>query len=120
MADAFPWILVAVLVLLAVLALGYWLWKKGKKRKTNYKTFFYIGIAWMAMGLSLALGLGQPSYYGLFAMGAVFAVLGWLNRGKWKEDESCCCWPAGKWGWLLLGILVLALLALAYFEMAKP
>lgn len=92
MVDAFPWILVAVLAAVVVLGLVYFFWKKGKAHKPAYKTWFYIGIVWMAMGLPLATALKQPPYYGFFVIGVVFAVLGWLNRDKW-EDEKSCCWP---------------------------
>ena len=119
-----PWVILAVGALIILLAVLFWYWKKGKKHTPDYRALFYIGIVWMALGLPYGALFGYPEdgfvNYGFFAMGAVFTVLGLVNKNKWGKHK--------KWGELstkerkfktalIIGLLALVILGLVAYSM---
>lgn len=113
MADKIPWILAGVLALVVLLGAVFWYAYRGKKRpETNYKTLFFVGLCWLAIGVPLGnMALG--------GIGIVFIAMGLANRDKWKGEKS--------WGklseeerkrklWLTVALLALVVLgAIAFF-----
>ena len=72
---------IGILVLLLLLAVAFLVFKKKKKAEPDYYTFFIMGIIWLGAGIPLG-------NYALSAMGAVFMVVGLLNRDKWKKQKK--------------------------------
>lgn len=79
--------------------------------ETNYRAFFIMGLAWLAIGVPLK----NP---GLYGMGTVFTIVGILNRDKWGQER----------GWsdlsleerrlklfLVIGLTILLLLGVAVY-----
>jgi len=117
LADAIPWILVGVLALVVVLGIVFWrVYRSKKNPETNYKTLFYVGIVWLAIGLPMG-------NFALWGMGMVFIAVGLANRGKWKDEK-----PWGKLSeaerraklWLIAaGLVVLVLGTIAFFYLGS-
>jgi LPXTG-motif cell wall-anchored protein len=90
--DTVPWILVAIGLL--VLLLGVVVWKRRKKPgPTDYRSYFIMGIVWIASGVILFLlpwllyGEEFNSVGSFFlAIGLGYAVVGLINRDKWGRQ----------------------------------
>jgi hypothetical protein len=96
-----PWILIAVLVgLLVVAGLVVVLVAAGKRREQgvapDYRTFFILGITWLPLGITLSAATDNPGFLGLGGMGLVFLVLGLANRDKWQDTPTWSDVPSGE------------------------
>jgi hypothetical protein len=78
--SAIPWILIAVGVFLILFIFLVFLLIKKKKRAPDYYTFFIVGIIWLPIGIA-------TGNHALSAMGVVFAIVGLINKKKWKENR---------------------------------
>ena len=60
--------------------------KPGKKheRGTDYRVFFILGICLMGLGISLTSAVG-PAFISFLGVGAVFMMIGLVNRDKWRN-----------------------------------
>lgn len=74
-----PWLLIAILVMLVLLALV--AWKSKNKKPTDYYSFFVMGIIWTAIGIPM-------DNYALSAMGVVFLIVGLVHKDEWKKNRS--------------------------------
>ncbi len=99
------WIITSIIIILLIfLAVVFYMKKKNKDMKTDYRTFLYMGLAWLAIGLPF-------KNQSLLIMGFVFTVLGLAHKKEWGEN-------AKKWSDLskeekvLKGILIAILLIL--------
>ena len=90
--DTVPWILVSIGLL--VLILGVVVWKRRKERRPmDYRSYFTMGIVWIASGLILSLlpwmlhgeEFGSTGLFFL-AMGLGYAIVGLINRDKWGKQ----------------------------------
>lgn len=54
----------------------------------NFKAAFFAGIFLALFGIFVALTSGWKSGIGAIAMGIIFAVLGIVNKSKWKKFNS--------------------------------
>ena len=68
-------VLVILGVLFTVIAL-----KSKKKRPIDYYTFFVIGIIWIPFGIIF-------ENYAFLTIGLIFAIIGLVNKDKWKENR---------------------------------
>jgi len=98
--NEFPWILMAIVIGLIVALLVAIFYKKTKKEghEPDYRTFFNMGIIWIAIGIPLYLSSDSIA---LLALGFIFLIAGWANKDKWKEPHKPS--PQTK---KVLGILV--------------
>lgn len=71
-------ILIAI-ILLAVVAIAM---RKKNKLPPDYKSFFYIGLMWMAVGL-----VAMRDNYFFFIMGAAFTVIGLSHKKDWEKNH---------------------------------
>jgi uncharacterized membrane protein SirB2 len=71
-------ILVIILAVVAIVA------QRKTRRPPDYRTFFIIGVIWLAIGIPI-------KSYAMSALGLILATLGLANRKKWKETST-------KWG----------------------
>lgn len=112
-----PWILISIAVLLAILVILAIVVKmntKKKHRKTDYYSWFIIGIVWLCAGVPL-------KNYALSVIGLVFMVLGLTHKKEWKKNRVR--WSdlddqerkARIWIMVVLGLLVLVGLAIFLF-----
>lgn len=82
-----------LIVVALVLLVTYSIWKRRKEGRlspASYRIFFITGLAWLFMGsaiMALSLYLGMPLLYAmpLLALGAVYLIIGLLNRNKWGQ-----------------------------------
>jgi len=80
------------LVVTLVAAVLYITWRKRKEGKlspTNYRAFFMMGLVWFIVGsalMAVSALLGVPILYAmpLFALGAIYLIIGLLNKDKWR------------------------------------
>ena len=66
--DSIIWILIAIFTIIVILAFLAILATKGKKRPTDYYSFFIMGILWTGAGIPLKL-------YPLSVMGIIFLMI---------------------------------------------
>lgn len=78
--NPFPIIAIILgLVIVALLVVMLVVYKyKGDRPETDYRVFFILGVTWLPIGIAIA----NPGFWG---MGAVFLVVGLLNRDKWQS-----------------------------------
>ncbi len=103
-----PWILIAILVLLVLLAVVSIYAKKHYNRPADYYNLFIMGIIFTGAGIAV---MQNP---GMWILGIVFMVVGLANKDKWKKNRRT--WkdlPKGErklvmWLTIILGVLALA------------
>ena len=76
MTETFAYIALALLLIfLLVAAIVYW--KRKKLKEIDYRTFLYMGIAWLAIGLGYWLWRGGDILEnGMVGLGAAFLIAG--------------------------------------------
>lgn len=76
-------VLLMIFTLMLVLILGVLFLMKGLSKKekieVDYYLLFILGIIWLVIGL-----FGN---WGLFAIGLLFFIFGWVHRDKWEEER---------------------------------
>ena len=75
-----PWILISIGVLILLLGVLAFLFQRKKKHKPDYYVFFIMGVIWLPIGFAM-------KNYALSAMGLIFAIVGFLNKDKWKKNH---------------------------------
>ena len=59
--------------------------KKTKKSQgQNYYAFFILGICFLPLGIIFTLSTDNFGFLGLTALGAVYTIIGYKNKDKWK------------------------------------
>ncbi len=81
--------IVVLAVILAVLVAFIILRRKTKKELTgtDYRYFFYMGIAYLAVGAGLSIAFpADISYFNFFTiLGIIFTAMGFSNIDKWRK-----------------------------------
>lgn len=72
---------------LLVLAVA-WKAKKSKAQKTNYQTFFIMGICFLSLGIVLSLTTGNPGLIGIAGIGAFYMAMGLSRMEKQKKARK--------------------------------
>lgn len=54
---------------------------RNKKYKPNYRFFFIIGLTWIPLGIATENNV-------FTIVGAVFTIVGFINRSKWKDERK--------------------------------
>lgn len=75
-----PWIILAIIILLAIIGIAVLAISKKKEHKPDYYTFFVMGIIWLGAGIPLEM-------YPLSAMGLIFMITGLIHKDKWKKNH---------------------------------
>ena len=118
---AVPWIMITVLILLiifgiiaAVVATSNK--KKGIKRKTDYYTFFIIGITWLPFGILMTIMDPDTSIGNIFTiLGLVYAIIGLSHKDQWKKNRKPYIIQNAKLRWaVVLGLLFLLALGIIF------
>lgn len=118
------WVIIAVavlIVLLLVLAIIF----RDKNHKTDYHSFFIMGIIWVAAGIPFMVSADSPA---LFILGLIFMAIGLVHHKDWKKNIKDRHAHLKKMSqkekkrhrilrWVMFGVLVLGLaaLVLTYF-----
>lgn len=86
------WVLISVTILLIVVALTAAMFiirkRKGVELKgTDYRAFFYIGIAYLILGIALSFVFPQEvDFLNFFVfLGIIFTAMGLGNIDKWRK-----------------------------------
>lgn len=85
--SAIPWILISVGVLIGILAIVAVFATKGKKRPTDYYSFFVMGIIWLPFGIIMSLTNDLPIGNIFILLGLTYSIIGLLNKDKWKKNR---------------------------------
>jgi hypothetical protein len=116
----FPWVMVAILVLLVLFgAIAIINRKKIKKKPTDYYNLFVIGITWLPLGIILmANDVSIGPFF--FFVGLIYMSIGLTNKDKWKKNHM----PFNKLSkekkrkklivWIIFGVLILIGLLVFY------
>lgn len=99
-----PWILIALVLLLALCIVAVVVTRK-YKRPPDYYALFIMGLIWLPLGIPL-------DNYFFSVMGLVLMIIGLANKDKWKKNRVD--WSKMKKGErnLMLGVIILMLLLL--------
>ena len=87
---------------------------KKEKIKPNYRFFFILGMTWIPLGVVF---YKTTRNIGFLIMGAIFLIIGLINKDKW--EETVVVNPQKRKlliGLILTGILVLTTFLLKYFK----
>jgi dolichyl-phosphate-mannose--protein O-mannosyl transferase len=123
--NAFPWILVAILVLVVLGVVVFLIVRRKQPRRVDYRSYFVMGIVWIPTGIVLSLLPwllhGEDiSFIGIFfiTVGLAYTAIGLMNRDKWHKqvEES----PAARKSLVLaivagLGLLLLGIITFGLF-----
>lgn len=85
--TAIPWILISIGVLIGILAIIAVFAMKGKKRPTDYYSFFVMGIIWLLFGIFMSLKYGDSLGNIFVILGALYSIIGLANKDKWKKNR---------------------------------
>lgn len=115
MAVSFPWMLVGIALILVFLSNLVWAKKQVKRKKpeTSFRMLFYIGVCWMAVGWPIGFAMQEPAYFGFFAMGIFFAIIGLSKQKLWKNESEWGELPADERRFRLMVGAAAVLLVLA-------
>ncbi len=87
---AIPWMIISIAVLLIIFAIILIIVKSKDKSKTikvDYRSWFVMGVVWIAIGIPLAI---TSNNFGLLTIGIIFTVIGLANKSKWKKPKKMC------------------------------
>ena len=75
-----------LIVVLVVLVTFYFTKMKNDdiKRETDYRVFYFMGVAFTGLGVVLMVS-SNMGFSGLLALGIVYIIIGLKNRDKWKN-----------------------------------
>ena len=114
--SGFPWILIAILVLIILLGVVAFALRSKKKRPTDYYTFYIMGIMWTVLGIPL-------HNYALSVVGVVLAIVGIAHRKSWKQNRFAWNDVDAKERmlrlWVMLGLGLLVAIGLVVFFVLK-
>ena len=82
------WAILALLIIFGIIAVIFFLKNKGKKRHTDYYSFFVMGIIWLPFGLLMRI-MDSDSALGVIfiALGISYIALGLAHRKDWKKNH---------------------------------
>ena len=80
--GAWIFAMLSIIGFISILAFIYagWLIKQETQQEPDYYTLFVMGLIWVPLGLTLDM---LP----LFAVGAMFVLIGYHNKYRWKRKE---------------------------------
>ena len=119
-----PWIIISILVLLIIFAIIAVIFaKKGKKRPTDYYTFFIIGVTWFPFGILMSLMDSDGTFWNIFTiLGLTYMIMGLVHKKEWKKNHV----PFNKLPdsrrklsiiiSLVLGLLILLMLVFLFYR----
>ena len=115
--NGIPWVLVAILVTLVLLGIIVVVAiRKRKQLSIDYRSYFVMGVAFLATGVFLVLlpwflheevSLSMGGFF--IVMGLAYTITGLVNREKWGKHVEV---PATRERNMMIVILVLALLVI--------
>jgi membrane protein CcdC involved in cytochrome C biogenesis len=114
--NGIPWVLVAILVILALLGVVAVVAIRKRKQPTrvDYRNYFVMGVVFLATGVFLILlpwflhgEVSLPMGGFVLVMGLAYTISGLLNREKWGKQVEA---PATTTRNMTIVILILALL----------
>lgn len=108
-------LLIGIAVLGIVFAVVTYMRKGELKRDPDYRAFFILGISFLPIGIATE----NP---GLWGMGAVFMILGAVNRNQWKDSPKFSEMEPERRRikFIIIGLLTMVLLAgLLFYILTK-
>ena len=114
------WVIIAIaaiIIILLVLAIVF----RDKNHKTDYHSFFVMGIIWVGAGIPLMVSADSPA---LFILGLVFMAIGLSHKKEWKQNIKDRHKQIKKMSkkekkrhkilrWIMFGVLLLGVIVLA-------
>lgn len=73
--------MIIIFVVVVALAIASLLLQRKRKEAPDYYALFIMGIIWLAAGLPL-------KNYPIWVVGAVFTIIGWVNKDKWRGNRK--------------------------------
>lgn len=87
--SSVPWVLISIGILLIIFLIIAVYFKKSKQLKTDYYTFFAMGIAWLPMGILFQIFFPE-SFLGMMFifLGAAYTIIGLAHKKDWKKNHK--------------------------------
>ena len=116
----FPWLIVSIgvlIILLGIIAVLVARKNQGKKRKTDYYSFFIMGIIWLPFGIAMQIIDSDSSLGFIFiALGLAYSIIGLAHRKEWKKNRPSNLMKKKMQIWLIVGLIALFLaMLITYF-----
>ena len=118
------WMIISIAILIIVLLVVAIIFRD-KNHKTDYHSFFIMGIIWVGAGIPLMISANSP---GLFILGLIFMVVGLIHHKKWKKNikdrkdqwkkmskKDKKKFKTLRWAMFILLLLGVVVLAVTYF-----
>ena len=80
--DKNIWLSIGILIAIILLGVTAIALRKKGRLPPDYKSFFYIGILWMAVGL-----IAIRENYFFFIMGTAFTIIGLSHKKDWEKNR---------------------------------
>jgi len=103
---AFPMLLFPLLIVVILLVIVWIIEFKKKEMKPNYYAIFWVGVAWLALGL-----FSENSI--LPAVGLIFVVIGLAHKDKWEAGTRWKDLGKKEKRYFLITIVILSVLVVA-------
>ena len=87
MTNASPWMIISIAVLIVLLGIVAIIAIRSRKKpqKTDYYTFFIMGIIWFIIGL-------PTNNSALWMIGLIFMLVGLTHKKEWKANHKANRW----------------------------
>jgi len=80
--DKNIWLSAGILIAIILLGIVAFILRKKGKVPPDYKSFFYMGLLWMVVGLT-----AMRENYFFFIMGAAFTIIGLAHKKDWEKNH---------------------------------
>jgi hypothetical protein len=77
-----------VMIIFSFITLGAYVFimirRQRKGEETDYRAFYYIGLAFIPVGIALSASTGNPGLLGISGLGVAYLAISFKNRDKWR------------------------------------
>jgi hypothetical protein len=75
------WLIFSLIIVVLLLVVVSVIFKKKKRVTPDYYAFYIMGVTWLVVGIPL-------ENLGLMTLGILFAVIGIMNKDKWRKNKQ--------------------------------
>ena len=80
-------LIITILLLITTIYLVNKKKKAGVVTEPDYRTFFFIGISFLVLGIIMTFAVNNYGFVGFMGAGICFIAIGLANKEKWKKGN---------------------------------